>query len=217
MTDRYAGTDMPDILDVPPGDAVSFDELEADAQEQQSHAQVVTLNDVQACAERQKLLEDEVEALEAQVDMKKSELRRVAEKELPDLLNAVGQTKWELPDGSVILLQDDIFASIGDENREAAHAWLRANNFEDLIKNVVSVTFGKGEDRDALLLVHNINVMADNDVLHFGTLDQKEVVHSATLKAFVKERVKSGQPLPADTFKLFVGQKCTIKKAKVKV
>lgn len=196
---------------------LDLDELAADAQEQQSRAQVtVTANDVQACAEKQLLLEQEVEALEAQLDLKKIQLKRVSEKELPDLLNAVGQQTWKLSDGSMILLKDNIFASINDENRDAAHGWLRDQGFDDIIKSTVSVTFGKGEDKDAQLLVHNINVMADNDALHFGALDQKEAVHPTTLKAFVTERVKAGEALPVDTFKLHVGQKCTIKKSKVK-
>jgi hypothetical protein len=58
--------------------------------------------------------------------------------------------------------------------------------------------------------------MADQGSLKFGTLEQREVVHPSTLRAFVKERLKDGLPLPADTFKLFIGQICRIKKPKVK-
>lgn len=194
------------------------DDLARDAQDQQKTAQerIVSLNEVRILAERQKLLEEEVEALEAQVVNKKAELRKVAEEELPELLNMVGLPSITLADGSIIAVTENISASITDENRGAVMTWLRTNNLGDLIKNSVTVTFGKGEDKDADLLVHNIKVMADQGSLKFGTLDQKEVVHPSTLKAFVKERLKEGLPLPADTFKLFIGQICRIRKPKVK-
>ena len=58
--------------------------------------------------------------------------------------------------------------------------------------------------------------MGDNDALHFGAVEQKEAVHASTLRSFVKERLKSGLPLPAETFKLFEGKKTVIKRPKRK-
>ena len=179
-------------------------------------ASPVTLDEVRSLAEHQLLLEVELEALEAQVDAKKRELRAVSEEQLPNLLLDAGLPGLTLADGSTINVQDNIFASIGDDNREAAHRWLREQGLGDLIKNVVSVTFGKGEDADALLLLHNIQEMGDNDALHFGAVEQKEAVHASTLRSFVKERLKSGLPLPAETFKLFEGKKTVIKRPKRK-
>lgn len=197
---------------------LNHDDLAKDAQDQQKTAQerIVSLNDVRILAEKQKLLEEEVEALEAQVLNKKAELRKVAEEELPELLNMVGLPSITLADGSIIQVTENISASITDENRGAVMTWLRANNLEDLIKNSVTVTFGKGEDKEAERLVAKITIMAKTEDFHFGTLDQKEVVHPSTLKAFVKERLKEGLPLPADTFKLFIGQVCRIRKPKIK-
>lgn len=194
---------------------LDLDQLEADAKE--ARPRLISLNEVREVAERQKLLEEELAALEAQAVVKKQELKKVAEEELPELLNLVGLPSITLADGSIIEIADNISASITDENRSAAHQWLRDNALGDLIKNVVSVTFGKGEDKDAELLVHNIRVMADQGSINFGTLDQKEAVHPSTLKSFVKERIKSGEPLPADIFKLWIGQIAKIKKPKVKI
>lgn len=199
-------------------DQLTIEELAADAQAQQQPKadRIVTLNDVRALAESQKVIEEQIEALEAQITLKKAEHKKIAEYELPEMLNFVGLPSITLSDGSTITVKENIHASITDENREAAHTWLRQNGYEDLIKNVVSVSFGKGEDKDALLLVHNINVMADQGALKFGTVDQKEAVHASTLRAFVKERLKTGEPLPVETFKLFIGQVCEIRKPKVK-
>lgn len=193
------------------------DDLAADAaasQARKSTSSTVTLAEVRALAEQQLVLEVEVETLEAQLDAKKKELKDVAEYKLPELLLDAGLPSLTLSDGSTISVQDNIFASIGDDNRDAAHAWLRAAGHGDIIKNVVSVTFGKGEDDYAKLLIHNIHVMADNNALKYGTLAQQEQVHNATLRAFVKERLKAGDPLPLETFKVFEGKIAKIKKSK---
>lgn len=189
-------------------------DLEADAQA--ARPRQVSLTEVRELAERQKVLEEEVAALEAQLVMKKAETRQVAEKELPDLMALVGLPSITMRDGTIVEIVDNISASITDENRQSAHAWLREQELGDLIKNTISVTFGKGEDKDAELLMHNIKVMADQGSINFGTLDQKEQVHPSTLRAFVKERLAQGLPLPAETFKLYVGQIARIKKPKIK-
>lgn len=198
---------------------INIEQLAKDAADQQKLAKekIYSLNDVRMLAERQRILELELEILEGKTEAKKAELKRVAEEELPDMLNAVGLPSITLADGSIIAISDNTSASITDDNRSAAHKWMREKGFGDLIKNVVSVTFGKGEDHFAVELVQTINKLADNGELKFGTLDQKEAVHPSTLKAFVRERLKNGDELPAQTFKLFIGEVCRIKKPKVKV
>ena len=194
----------------------AIDDLAADAAVVRLLASEVTLNQVRALAEKQLLLEVEVEALEAALSDKKKELKDVAEYELPNMLTEVGMSSLKLSDGSEIVVQDNIFASIDESNKDAAHSWLRAHGQGDLIKNVVSVTFGKGEDDMAKLLIHNIQDMADNNALKYGTLEQKEAVHNATLRAFVKEWLKKGEPFPAETFKLFEGKIAKLKRKKAK-
>lgn len=198
---------------------LNLDELAHDglAQQQAKQAAVttVTLNEVKALAERQSVLAQELEALESQVVAKKEELRQVAEEKLPTMLIEIGLPSLTLADGSVITVRDNIYASIDDSNRVAAHKWVRDHGFGDLIKNTVSVVFGKGEDDDAKLLMSNIEVLASNGTIKFGTLDQKEQIHNSTLRAFVKERLKSGSPFPGETFKLFEGKVAELRKPKL--
>ena len=80
-----------------------------------------------------------------------------------------------------------------DERREEAYTWLRENNLDSIIKNDVTVSFGKGEDNIA------------GDVV--GLLQEKGFdpktkthVHAQTLKAFVKERITEGKPIDLDLF-----------------
>ena len=82
--------------------------------------------------------------------------------------------------------------------------WLRDNGHEDLIKNTISVNFGRGEDESASKLREALNNEG-------SSYTDKTGVHSQTLKAFVREQVESGQNLPLDLLGVFIGQKTTIK------
>jgi predicted NACHT family NTPase len=81
---------------------------------------------------------------------------------------------------------------------------LRDNNHGDLIKNTISVDFGRGEDNDAADLKQGLNDMG-------RSYTDKTGVHPQTLRAFVREQVESGQTLPLDLLGVFIGQKTTIK------
>ena len=199
---------------------LNVDELAQDAATSQEikSKDPVTLNMVRALAEKMVAMEAEIEADEAAVLAKKMILNDISQKQLPDMFAAAGMPKGslKLADGTIIEIVENLGCGIAPEKRDEAHAWLRQHGFGDIIKNEVTVMFGKGEDKDAELLIHNIKVMADNDSLHFGGLIQEERVHPSTLKSFVKEQLKLGTSIPADTFKVFVGEVAKLRRPKTK-
>ena len=88
-------------------------------------------------------------------------------------------------------------------HRDAAFAWLKEKGHDDIIKNLVSVPFGRGEDS---LATDFINLAQKNGYAP----DQKKEVHPQTLKAFVKEQLEKGQEVPMDLFGVFTGQRASI-------
>ena len=71
--------------------------------------------------------------------------------------------------------------------------WLRENGAGDLIKNIVSLNFGRAEDSDAKKLFENLQEQGYN-------VSQNEKVEPNTLKAFVREKLQKGQNVPTDLF-----------------
>ena len=57
--------------------------------------------------------------------------------------------KFTLTDGSEISVKPIYAASIPKDRRDEAFQWLRDHEFGDLVKNNVTVTFGRGEDETA--------------------------------------------------------------------
>ena len=88
---------------------------------------------------------------------------------------------------------------------ESAYKWLRDNGLADIIKNEVSVQFGKGEDDKAKQLL-------DLAVTNGYEPQQKTKVEPMTLKALYRERVEAGLDMPSDFFHLYVKDETKMKR-----
>ena len=152
------------------------------------------------------LLEKDITDLEATLAEKKEALRNLTDERLPDALKEIGMTKFQMTDGSVIEVKPFYSASIPVDRRSEAYEWLRAHGYDDIIKNTVSVQFGRGEDDAAGDLINSIRKQ--------GLLpEQAEKIESQTLKAWVREMVEQGTEFPTELFGAFTGFKAKIKRA----
>lgn len=149
-------------------------------------------------------LERTVENLEEQLKKAKEELRQVAEDLLPSALEEYGLRELRMADGSIVSTATFYGASIPKERTAEAFHWLRNNAFGDLIKNTVSVSFGRDEDKAAQKLIGDLSDRGFNT-------SQKEWVEPMTLKAFVKEQLEAGRDMPTDLFGVFIGKRAKIK------
>lgn len=164
-----------------------------------------SLKVVAELANRQLILEREVEDLENRLKEKQEALKQIQEKDLPEALSECGLSEIKLVDGSKVTVKPFYQANPPKETYDKAMSWLRDNGHGDLIKNDVTVSFGKGEDDRA---VDFKRFLSDNGTSY----TDKTGVHPMTFKAFVREQVETGQNLPFDLLGIFIGQKATIKK-----
>jgi hypothetical protein len=109
-----------------------------------------------------------------------------------------------MADGSKITVKPFYSASIPEENRAQAYEWLRDHGYDDIIKNTISVRFGRGEDE---LSVRLLNLLGTQGY----PAEQAQKIEPQTLKAWVKERVEKGQTVDTELFGVFIGQKAIIK------
>ena len=109
-----------------------------------------------------------------------------------------------MEDGVTIEVKPFVSASISKANREEAYQWLMDNGHGDIIKNLVSVDVGKDSEQAKLALdvLRNAGLEPSND----------KKVHPQTLKAFVREQVEKGTPIPLELLGAYLGQKATIKR-----
>jgi uncharacterized protein YfcZ (UPF0381/DUF406 family) len=148
-------------------------------------------------------LEDEIANAEQSVKKLKEKAKQVSTVEIPAMMDEMQITKLKLKDGESVEIKKIYGAYISPDQQEAAFTWLRNNGLGDIIKNDITVTFGKGEDNKA----------AEYAVLAKGQgyePVQKIGVHPQTLKAMVRERLEANQDVPSDLFKPFEGNQTKI-------
>ena len=113
----------------------------------------------------------------------------------------------KLADGTSVEVKPVYGASIPVKKREEAFKWLRDNDLGDLIKNEVTVAFGRNEDNKA-------SEYADLARGRGYQPTQKLKVEPMTLKALFRERSENNQELPSEHFNLFKGNKTKITRSK---
>jgi hypothetical protein len=145
-------------------------------------------------------LEDQVKADEQALKNKQREVERISGEIIPTLLSEMGLSSIKLADGSAVDVKPYYAASISIKNREAAYNWLRENGLGDIIKNEVSVSFGKNEDNKAAEYANLAQSQGFQPT-------QKMKVEPMTLKALVRERIEKGKDMPMDIFNVFVGNR----------
>jgi len=150
-------------------------------------------------------LENEIEAAEANLKMKKERADKISAEVIPEIMEQMKLKTLKLQDGSAIEVKEVYSATIPVANREGAFKWLRDNGHGDLIKNEISASFGKGEDSIANEFIDKVKSLGYEPL-------QKLSVHPMTLKAFVREQITGGSELPMEKFGVFVGAETKISK-----
>lgn len=143
----------------------------------------------------QRLVSDQVAYEEAIVvaeevlnDLKRL-LREVSEHKIPDAMSAMGLSSLSLSNGSAVDVKKITTGSIKKDDTWEVYAELTAMGHGDLIKNIVTATFGSGEDeqaREAVMALEDVGLVPD----------VKRSIHPGTLGAFVREQLAEGRPLP---------------------
>ena len=165
------------------------------------------LRNVASLCQRQMEQEDQVKQLDDDLKSAKKKLKHTSEELLPLAMEEIGLASFELDSGEKVTTKPEVTASITAKNKDSAFAWLRDNDHDSLIKNNVVVSFGKGEDDMATSFLARCE--EDGHVV-----THKETVHSQTLKAFVKEQLADGEPIPAELFGIYEYNKTKIKRKK---
>jgi len=149
-------------------------------------------------------VEDNIFDTEKHLKALKAEKQKLSVENIPALMDEMGVERLDV-DGVTVTRKMMVHASIPKDRKDEALGWLRSEGLDDIIKNDVTCSFGKGEDNIA------------GDVL--GMLQErgydasaKTYVHPMTLKAFVKERMESGKPIDLDMFGAFVANAAEIRR-----
>ena len=150
-------------------------------------------------------IQKDIEQNEEYLKQRKKDLEQVSGEAIPTMLAEMGLSYLKLADGSSVEVKTNYSATITQANKEKAFNWLRENDLGDIIKNELTVSFGRNEDNKAAEYAELAKGQGYQPT-------QKLKVEPMTLKALVRERIEAGKPLPTEIFNVFIGNKTTIKR-----
>ena len=178
--------------------------------EQDQREDLDSVNDAKSLSDqvvKLKTLEDDLLQKENELKKIKQHIEIVSGEVIPTMMQEMNISTLKLADGSSVEVKPVYGASISASKKEEAYTWLRNNGLGDLIKNEVTVSFGRNEDNKA----------SDYAILAQGQgyePVQKLKVEPMTLKALVRERLESGQEMPSDLFNVFTGNRTKVTRSK---
>jgi hypothetical protein len=153
-------------------------------------------------------LGEKIAQMEEDVKVFRKQVHYLTTSAIPDMMSELQMSELVFR-GYKIKVEDFYSGSLPKEagKREAAFSWLKANGGEGLIKTELTIPFAKSQ--------HNVAVALTDDLSKQGyTVSLDENVHSQTLLAFVREKVRSGEDIDFDTLGIYAGRVAKIKEAK---
>lgn len=151
-------------------------------------------------------IDEEIERHEAGLREAKEMRRHVTTVDLPLAFQRLGIERMDLA-GLSLTLRQVVAPNVRKEDQPKMHSWLEANGHGDLIKRVLKIPLGRGEEEAfdgicAFLDAHRVEYEVAEGVAH------------NTLMAWARMMVAEGEELPDDVFHTWIGSECVLKERK---
>ncbi len=179
---------------------------DAEAPPELGHNSLAELSDI--VSDHQKKSQ-QVADLEAEVKELKEQIRKIEMETLPDTMLQIGVETFTTTEGIDITVKPIVTGSIPKKNTVPAMQWLRKNGHEDIIKQVLTLSFSKGQSDQAVKLCTELEDQG------FAPTSN-ESVHTSTLKSWAKEQIENGKVIPLELLGIFHARKAQIKIPKKK-
>ena len=183
------------------------DEINFEADQQDAMKKTEGIQSLADQVERLEAMQQQLEIQEEAIKEKKKQIQHISGEVIPTMMSEMGLAELKLHDGSHLKVSTTYRATITEANKETAFNWLRNNGLGDIIKNEISVSFGRNEDNKAA----DYAELAKSNGFQ---PTQKMKVEPMTLKALVRERIEAGKEMPTEIFGVFSENKTTIKRSK---
>jgi hypothetical protein len=159
------------------------------------------LETVRTLATELRDLETEIAELEETLKLLKGRANDLKTQELPEALGDLGMESFSLSDGFSVKINEVVSGTLPKDPaaKRAALALLAEYGLDGIIKNEISLAFGRGEDNIAKSLAAELREKGYE-------ADVTEGVHPQTLAAAVRERLRSGEEVDTQALGIYCGR-----------
>lgn len=143
------------------------------------------------------------------LDLSKAEVRVKDLREIliPQLMETVGLTTLQTSGGLTVTVEDGVSARISEQHKNDALRWLDDNGHGGMVKRKVTVEFARDQEEQVKELITNLRKT-------YPQTREERKVDTNTLKAWVKRRLKDGEPTPEDLFGVHTWPIASLKRSK---
>lgn len=152
-------------------------------------------------------LEGQIENKEAELKDLNEQLRILSMDQIPGLLDETGLSEIRLADGTKVVVKETMRASTTGQYREPINMWLEKEGHDDIIKDEVTASFGKGEGKLAEAAFDAVKKFSDY-------VDRKRFVNTGTFKALVRELLEDGESIPLEELGVHIQRQTKLDKPK---
>jgi hypothetical protein len=115
--------------------------------------------------------------------------KELIQKHIPSAMEECGLTSFTSTDNFSVKAKEKVYASIPEETRARAYAWLRENNMGDIIKREFKLKLADDQTEQQQEVRNQLNALG-------LTADEKPAIHWATLNKNMGECLEAGLEIP---------------------
>jgi hypothetical protein len=141
-----------------------------------------------ALARRQAKLELDISKREEELKKLYEERKQTAEIALPNALRDARLDSMPLGEGWMVRLKTTLSGAISAANKDKAHEWLEGHGMGGLIKHIITISFGRDEDKFFNKFLRDL-AKRKKPV----QAERKDAVNTQTLGAMIREQVAKAQ------------------------
>ena len=135
---------------------------------------------------------------EAAYNKAKDKTRDLAERQVPELMEAVGMKKFTTASGLNIDVTEKIRVSVPKANKDAAMDFFDENGMSGLVKRKIAIEFEKEEERWANKFLADCRKRKQQLRMNIG-----RDVAPATVTKQISDLLNAGKTVPEDVFSIF--------------
>lgn len=162
-----------------------------------------SLGQLGADCTRLQQIQEQMGIIDSQLKQLKDEEQNLNDS-ITDLLISKNLSELRLANGAKVSTKEMLYCKISEANRNDAHTWIRGQGDGDIIKNLVSVDFKKGEDK----LAEKFKELAKDSGL---VPNESSSVHPSTLRSYLNSKLKEGVNFDEKLFGVYRINKVNIK------
>lgn len=153
------------------------------------------LSAISGLADELQTARERLAELEEHVKQAKENVKRLEERELPELMDEARMSSCETKSGLQVDVEEVVSAALSKGRKGEALAWLDEHGHQDLIKRSFNISFTRDEQSWARQFVGQLR--RRKRPLH---VEEQHVVAPATLSAWVRQQLERGEEVPHEIF-----------------